>query len=64
MHIIEGLVIQQGNGRYMAVILRLNHDEPNCDTIMEKDTSDENEANIWLDDEMSRLITGKGVWDV
>jgi hypothetical protein len=65
MDIYEGILVKQKNDKFMVVILKLNHyPEPCCDTVAEKETSDENEANIWLDDELSKLVTGKGVWDV
>lgn len=63
MYIYEGLLFLQGDGKFTAVILKLTHDEPNCDTVAEFSTYNEEEANIWLDDEMSRLTTGKGVWE-
>jgi hypothetical protein len=64
MYIYEGLLMRQKDGMFVAVILKLTHDEPNCDTVAEHVTYNEEEAHIWLDDEMSRLECGKGVWDV
>lgn len=65
MQLYQGLVLKQKDDKYFAVILKLTQDsEPCCDTVMEHETDDEGQANIWLDDEMSRLTTGKGVWDV
>lgn len=64
MFIYEGIVIQVDNGKFHAAILKLTHDEPGCDTVMERECSNEEEANIWVDDEMSRLTSGKGVWDL
>ena len=64
MYLYEGIIVQLGNGKFQAAVLKLMHDEPCCDTIMERECESEDEANIWLDDEMSRLATGKGVWDV
>jgi hypothetical protein len=64
MYLYEGVVVRTGNNKFHAVILRLDHNEPNCDTIMERECNSEEEANIWVDDEMMRLTEGKGVWDV
>ena len=64
MYLYEGIIVRQGNGTFQAAILKLMHDEPCCDTVMERECSTEEEANIWLDDEMSRLTRGKGIWDV
>lgn len=65
MNIYEGLLLKQKNDKYFAVILKLNIGaEPGCDTVMEFETADPDEATIWIDDEMSKLTTGKGVWDV
>ena len=63
MYIYEGNVTQQPNGKYLAVILKIEHDEPNYDTVSEYETADATEATIWVDDELSRLITGKGLWE-
>ena len=63
MYIYEGIVLKVGN-KFHAAILKLMHDEPGCDTIMERECDTVEEANIWVDDEMSRLTQGKGVWDV
>ena len=63
MYLYEGILVQTGD-TFTAAILRLNHDEPGCDTVMERECNTKEEAEIWLDDEMSRLVTGKGVWDV
>ena len=62
MLMYEGLVVKKQDG-FIAVILRLDHDEPCCDTLKEFETKNEEEANIWVDDEMSRLTTGKGLWE-
>jgi hypothetical protein len=59
----EGLIVKKAN-TFLVVILKLDPNEPNCDTVREFETQDEQEANIWLDDEMARLTTGKGVWDI
>lgn len=59
----EGLIIKEDH-RFIAIILKLTPDEPGCDTVNEYQSVSEEEANIWLDDEMARLTTGKGVWDV
>ena len=64
MHIYEGIVIQVDGNKYHSAILKLMHDEPGCDTVMEHECDSEEEANIWVDDEMSRLINGKGIWDL
>jgi hypothetical protein len=63
MRMYEGLIIQIKDNRYQVVILRLTNDEPGCDTVMEHECSSIEEANIWLDDEMHRLTTGKGIWE-
>lgn len=59
----EGSISIQENGKYLAVILKVDVNKPNSDTIMEKETYNIDEASIWVDDELSRLITGKGVWN-
>lgn len=64
MFLYEGIIVQTGKDKFQAAILKLNHDEPNCDTVMERECSSQEEADIWVDDEMSRLTNGKGVWDV
>lgn len=63
MHMYQGLIVKQDNGKFVGAILRLNINEPNCDTILEHETEDEVEINVWLDDEMERLTNGKGVWE-
>ena len=60
----EGLIVQVDNGKFHTAILRLTPTEPGCDTIMERECSNEEEANIFIDDEMSRLVSDKGVWDL
>ena len=66
MYLYQGLLVKQSNNKYLAVILKLDHysDEPNCDQIMEHESNDETEGKIWLDDELNRLVNGKGVWDI
>jgi hypothetical protein len=64
MHIYQGIIVKQADQKCVAAILRLTPSEPNCDTVMEHGPCDEEEATIWLDDEMSRLTEGRGVWDV
>jgi hypothetical protein len=61
-YLYESLVVKQDNA-YMAVILRLDHDSPNCDTVKEYQTTSYEDATIWADDELSRLLTGKGLWE-
>lgn len=63
MYIYDSNISEQKNGKFLAVILKVEHDNPNLDTIKEHETKDYNEAAIWVDDEMSRLLTGKGVWE-
>ncbi len=64
MFLYEAIVLQVDDNKFHAAILMLTHDEPGCDTIMEFTAQSEQEAFIWVDDEMSRLCYGKGVWDV
>jgi hypothetical protein len=59
----ESLIVKHDE-MYTAVILRLDADEPNCDTVKEHTTGSYEEAIIWCDDEMFRITTGKGVWDL
>jgi hypothetical protein len=61
MHKYEGKIIKQANGKFHAVILK--NDQPNSDTVMEYEASTVEEASIWVDDQISILITGKGVWE-
>jgi hypothetical protein len=62
-NLYEGLIFRQADREFHAVILKLTYDEPGCDTVMEYTAQSEEEANIWVDDEMSRLTSGKGVWE-
>jgi hypothetical protein len=64
MYLYEGLLVEQDNGKFLAAILRISHEEPNCDTVADREFDIEQDAAIWLDDEMSRLTSGKGVWDL
>ena len=64
MYIYDGYVAKQSNGKFLAVIFKIDKNKPNNDTVAEHETTDEREAMIWLDDELSRISTGKGVWDV
>jgi hypothetical protein len=60
----EGIIVDDGEG-FFAAILKLNPNEPGCDVVKEyRKAKSQEEAEIWLDDEMSRLVSGKGVWDV
>jgi len=63
MYIYEGSIVPLGNGKFQCVIFKITHDSPNFDTIQEFEASSFDEANIWIDDEISRLSTGKGLWD-
>ena len=63
MYLHEGLLLRDEDGKYRAVILRLNHDEPTCEMVKEYTTERMEEASIWLDDELERLTCGKGLWD-
>jgi hypothetical protein len=64
MFLYEGIVVQLDDNKFQAVILKLTHDEPGCDTVMERECSTQEEAEIWVDDEMCRLTFNKGIWDV
>ena len=64
MFIYEGIVILTNDGKFQAAILKLTNDEPGCDTVMERECDSIEEANIWLDDEMSRLVNNKGIWEL
>lgn len=59
----EGSYTQQQDGKYLAVILKIEENNPNSDTISEYIADDLATACIWVDDELKRLRTGKGVWD-
>lgn len=50
-------IIAANDGSYVAYIYHSK------ELIKEHKTNDVIEASIWLDDEMSRLNTNKGVWD-
>jgi len=63
MFIYESIVVKQDNGMFLAAILKINHDEPNSDTVKEFETANREEAMIWADDELSRITTGKGIWE-
>jgi hypothetical protein len=63
MYIYEALLLKRDN-KFIAVILKLSHDEPCCDTVMERECVSEDEANIWIDDELNRLTHGRGIWDL
>jgi hypothetical protein len=63
MYIYDANIVYQPNGKFHASILRINHDEPGYDTVMEMELSTIEDAEIWVDDELSRLTTGKGIWD-
>ena len=63
MLIYEGVLVPVDGNKFHVAILKLNPSEPCCDTIMERECDTEQEANIWLDDEMSRLTDGKGIWE-
>lgn len=60
----EGKIIKLRNGKFQAIILKTNQGQPNQDTVMEYEASTFEEASIWVDDNISILTTGKGVWDV
>ncbi len=62
MYTFDSTIVNHSNGKYMAVIFMVT-DEPNYDTVKEKELSSESEAAIWIDDELSRMTTGKGVWE-
>lgn len=64
MYLYEGLLVRQDNNRFLAAILKITHDEPCCDTVATREFDHVEDATIWLDDEMSRLTSGKGVWDI
>ena len=63
MFIYEGIVVLVKGNKFQAAILKLTHDELDCDTIKEREFDNWTEANIWLDDEMSRLTINKGIWE-
>jgi hypothetical protein len=63
MFMYQGIIVRQDDGQFVAAILQLNHGDPNCDTIKEYTASNEEEAMIWVDDEVSKLVEGKGVWE-
>ena len=63
MFIYEGIAMKREDGRYSVAIQKISHDEYGCDVIKESIVNDEQEAQIWIDDEISRLTTGKGVWE-
>jgi hypothetical protein len=64
MFLYEGIVVELDDNRFQAAILKLTHDEPGCDTVMQYTAQSEEEANIWVDDELNRLTCGKGIWDI
>ena len=63
MFLYEGLIVPHGD-KFLASVFKLSHDEPECSRVMERECATLDEANIWLDDEMCRLTTSKGIWDV
>lgn len=60
MQLYEGILVKQDN-KFLAAILRLNSEEPNCDTVAEREFDREDEANSWLDREMSRFTEDREV---
>jgi hypothetical protein len=60
----ESSIALQEDGKYLAVILQVSGQEPNYDTVKEREADTLEEATIWVDDEITRLETGKGVWDI
>ena len=63
MYIYDSDIVKQSNGKYHASILKIAHDEPNYDTVIEIELSDLKDAQIWVDDELSRIMTSKGIWE-
>ena len=64
MYMYESSIALQEDGKYLAVILQVSGQEPNYDTVKEREADTLEEATIWVDDEITRLETGKGVWDI
>lgn len=62
MYLYDGEVYELKDGRFMAVIFKVSHDAPNYDSLMEKTLDSKDAAFIWIDDEISRITTGSGVW--
>lgn len=61
----EGQVVRQKGG-FVGVILKIQIDDsasPNHDIAKTHDADTYEEAAIWVDDEISRMTTGKGVWE-
>ena len=63
MYIYEGEVYLLDNDMFMAVVFKVDHDEPGYDPVMERVCENKEEATIWVDDEISRLVSGHGVWE-
>lgn len=59
----EGNIVLLVNGKFHCFILKVTCDSPNFDTVKEFEASSMEEAQIWVDDETSRLYTGKGLWE-
>ncbi len=51
------------NNKYECQIVTLSLEEQLEEIIKHKSFSDENSAMIWIDDELFKLITGKGIWE-
>ena len=64
MYTYEGIAVRLDSATFHAVILKVNSDEPGHDTLMERECRSREEANIWIDDEISKLTSGRGVWDL
>ena len=62
MHIYDSEVYELDSGEFIAVIFKVSHDKTDSDPIMERILSSKQDAVIWADDEICRLVTGKGVW--
>jgi hypothetical protein len=64
MNKYSGQVVPQNNG-FAAVILHLETDsaQPNYEIVKSIENVDKNTAQIWVDDEMARIKTGKGIWE-
>ena len=58
----DGQIVPQKQG-FVGVILMIDPNKPNHEIVKSHETTNYNEASIWVDDELSRFMTGKGVWD-
>lgn len=59
MHAYDGEVYRQQNGKFLAVVFRVSghSDEPNYDTIAEKEVASRTKGFNWINNEISSLYS-------